>query len=301
MTRAIHQIKQDLAALEETVSVHAVELHKMYNKYLELLSKSAQKQLILASYQICTQEYPELFLNLPLNQKQKLQQNLRQLGKQISIQLLSCPPEKNRPQTPKVDENSMQQILSQLEIENEREENGIRDILPEIEANLFAEINEEEFERSPQLGITNPEELINWHKQIQHKINKTLENISKEVNRLLEEAKVLPHQLPTKVVEMAIQAEETGSGVAGSPNMLNLLLESENDSGSSDSKITKVVAIRLRLSEIEFSDPALSAEGNQIRNLLVNISKLRQQYQKKQRECAIAEAEAAWRSSWFDE
>jgi hypothetical protein len=63
----------------------------------------------------------------------------------------------------------------------------------------------------------------------------------------------------------------------------------------------RIVAVNLRLSEIEFADPALSAVRNQIRNLSNKGSKLQREYNKKQRERAVARAEAAWRASWFDD
>jgi len=43
------------------------------------------------------------------------------------------------------------------------------------------------------------------------------------------------------------------------------------------------------------------ANRNQIRQLSSRLSTLRREYHKKQRERTIAEAEAAWRISWFEE
>ena len=308
MAREIQQIKRDLAVLEETVATLAVELYSIYAKYLRLLSESVQKQLILASYQICTQTYPESFLSLSLNQRQKFQQNLRQLGKQIQPQLLSHLEASNQSaDSPKI--NITEPMLSKLPMHQEPGENQGQQPLSE-QRELPSPTPTEQIKAEAKLPdateeklklIINPDDLFQWQKQIERAINKTLESLSREVNRYLQQVKILPDKLPAKVLEMAMQAEETGSAISGSPNLLNLLIETENNQQSQDSTITKITAICLRLSEIEFSDPTLNAERNKIRNLLGKIGKLREQYQKKQRECAVAEAEAAWRSSWFDD
>ncbi len=86
----------------------------------------------------------------------------------------------------------------------------------------------------------------------------------------------------------------------GPPNLLNLVIEIENEQQSEDSGLTQIMAINLRLGEIEFADVTLSSERRQIRSILVQLNKLGREYQKKHRERAIAEAEAAWRASWFE-
>ncbi len=83
MARTIQQVKQELEALEQTVAETATQLRKTYDDYLDILSESAKKQLILAGYQLCTKIYAESFLELSFNQRQKLQTQLRELGKEI--------------------------------------------------------------------------------------------------------------------------------------------------------------------------------------------------------------------------
>ncbi|MGK7872549.1 MAG: hypothetical protein AB4426_04330 [Xenococcaceae cyanobacterium] len=319
MARAIQQIKRELAALEEIVSNLGVELGRIYAKYLSLLSQSVRKQLVLASYQICTQAYPESFLSLSFNQRQKLQENLRQLGNRVQTQLFQYLEESNQSAAPP-NLNPMEQMLSKLQIPKQQGENQVQQLLSR-EQELPAPTPTKEIEVGENLPdtteisshltestgakvrrINNPEDLVQWHKQVEQGINETLESLSREANRYLQQANVLPNKLPVKVIEMAMQAEENSSTIiSGSPNLLNLIIETEKDERTQDSNITKITVLRLQLSEIEFSDQTLSAERNQIRNLLERIGKIRQQYQKKQRECAVAEAEAAWRSSWFDD
>jgi len=76
-----------------------------------------------------------------------------------------------------------------------------------------------------------------------------------------------------------------------------LLIEADDDKPG----ITQVVAVRLRLSEIEFGDAAVATQRSKLRHLLTQLSKLGREYQHRQQERAIAQAEAAWRSSWYEE
>jgi hypothetical protein len=65
--------------------------------------------------------------------------------------------------------------------------------------------------------------------------------------------------------------------------------------------VTQLIAIQLRLSEIEFADTNVRTARNQVRQLESKLASLGREYHKRQRERTIAEAEAAWRASWFDE
>jgi hypothetical protein len=107
--------------------------------------------------------------------------------------------------------------------------------------------------------------------------------------------------LPAAILEAAAKVEASSEPTSGSPNLLNLLMETENEEDSDNSTLTRVVAINLRLSEIEFADPSLLTLRNQIRNLSTKRRKLQQEHHKRQRERSVAQAEAAWRSSWFED
>jgi len=85
--------------------------------------------------------------------------------------------------------------------------------------------------------------------------------------------------------------------VIGSPNLLNLLIETENSEEPDESSDT-IVAINLRLSEIEFADVKVRAGRNQIEP--GNAAEIAGAGVLKQQERAV-EAEAAWRASWFEE
>lgn len=78
-------------------------------------------------------------------------------------------------------------------------------------------------------------------------------------------------------------------------------METDDEDEKEDSTLTRITAVNLRLAEIEFADSQLLAGRNQIRKLSERVGTLQRQYHKKRRERAVAQAEAEWRSSWFDE
>jgi hypothetical protein len=279
----MQQIKQDLAAIEEKVAQLAVELRKLYGNYLDLLSQSARKQLILASYQICTQAYPEAFLKLSFSDRTQLQENLKKVGKTINTQLLAI-----------------------LEMPIESNNGGDREEKETSELSVSSSLETKSKEERP-AKIMNLEYLVQWCKQVERIIQETLENLSQEANLYLQQAQILPPQVPAKVLEMAMQTEESNLSSSDSPNLLNLLVETERDSEEEpqapkeNAKLTKLTAIHLRLAEIEFSDPRVSIERHQIRNGLEKLRKIWQKYRQIEHEYAIAEAEAAWRASWYED
>ena len=149
--------------------------------------------------------------------------------------------------------------------------------------------------------IHNPKELGQWQQKLEQAIANTLKTLSREANHLLQQTGITPNTLPSPLLEAAANSSEASHEViAGPPNLLNLLVD-QSDEESQDSSATHIVAIHLRLSEVEFADATLRAKRNQIRTLEVRTSSLEREYNKKQRERAVAEAEAAWRASWFEE
>ena len=255
MAGALERIEREITALEEAIAQLATELHSAYSSYLTALGQAVRQQVILATYQVCTQGYPESFLKLSFAQRQQLQKALRRVAGQ-----------------------AQEQLGSHLEI-------STSDTLSQV----------------PSLQLRKPEELTQWQENIEEAIAQTLQALSRNSNRLLQQAEILPHQLPEAVLEVAAKAEVSGDSVAGPPNLLNLVIETQNSEESESATVTHIVALHLRLSEIEFGDPTLLAGRKQIRNLLSRFSALRREYQKKQRERTIAEAESAWRTSWFEE
>jgi len=141
-----------------------------------------------------------------------------------------------------------------------------------------------------------PKDLFHWQKDLEEKISDELQTLSQATNRALQKADILPKRLPEPVLEVASRADLSGESAA--PNLLSLVIQTPSDQESST---TQVMAIRLRLSEIEFSDPMALNGRSQIRKLSVRLAKLKREYQKKHRQKAIAQAEAAWRSGWYED
>jgi hypothetical protein len=294
MAGRIHHLKQEIIALEDKVTQFAETLRNQYQSYLELLSQSVYQQSILASYQICTQKYPQEFLDLSFSQRQNVQEEIKMIGKSSKEKLSELLDKKHKKSTIKPI-NLLEEMLLGIETTEESETS-----LLEEENTLENSANHS--------NIKNPDDLLEWSKNIEKGIIQVLDQLSMELNHHLQKLKILPTQLPKQVLDMAIKAEDAEQPTGNNPNLLDVLIEAENKQENEDrsdnpvihSQITKLIAIHLRLPEIEFSEPGLSLQRKQIRNLLEQIAQLRKQYHKKQKECAIAEAESAWRASWYE-
>jgi len=292
MSRSLTGIEEKISKIETDTTEFFQEFQHFYRQYLKLLSYCIEQQLILAAHHICTEIYPDAFLRLTFNQRQRLQDRLRKLGREFESDLFAF-------------------LKNQAELLIEPEESA---------ENLSSEILEaEEIESQPKavpLNTANPDELLHWSRSVEYGVRETLEKISKEANSLLRGAAILSNAIPAKVLEMAVEAEESGIGMnrSGQPNILNLLIEAtavselDNDDENDDdddempnpSSITKITAIHLRLAEIEFGDPNLSHARKQLRDFLEKLGKLRKQYRQLKQEYLTVEAKNAWRSSWSE-
>ena len=294
MSRSLTGIEEKITKIETDTTEFFQEFQHFYRQYLKLLSYCIEQQLILAAHHICTEIYPDAFLRLTFNQRQRLQDRLRKLGREFEADLFVF-------------------LKNQAELLIEPEESA---------ENLSSEMTETEENESPPktvpLNTANPDELLHWSRGVEYGVRETLEKISKEANSLLRGAAILSNAIPAKVLEMAVEAEESGMGMnrSGHPNILNLLIEAtavseldnddENDDDDDDdempnpSSITKITAIHLRLAEIEFGDPNLSHARKQLRDFLEKLGKLRKQYRQLKQEYLTVEAKNAWRSSWSE-
>jgi hypothetical protein len=286
MGRAIERIEQDIVVLQEAIKAIASELHSAYTSYLGILGQALGKQLILASYHLCTQGYPENFLKLSLNQRQQLQQGIRKLGKQgaelLLVQLV-IQADEGEGEDEGVGGNGRDE-----EVGEDEEDEDVTSVAPASQVYV--------------LDTSNPVELAKWQKRVEEGTQRTLRKVSHEANVLLQKADILPQKLPEPILEAAAAASEASAEMMpGPPNLLSLVIEIENEQDEEESSLTQITTINLRLGEIEFADPALSSSRNQIRHVLGKLNQLGREYQKKQKERSIAEAEAAWRSSWYED
>lgn len=289
MVGAIERIAQEMAALDNATSAIADEFYSAYSTYLTILGQAVRQQLILASYHVCTQGYPEAFLSLPFSQRQQLQQRLRHLAQQVR-----------------------EEILAQLHVPVKLADSEVDPVSLELtsgadsqpDAALLTITPFASTEAPPSLT---PTHLAQWREELEYAIAAELKTASHAANHLLQQANILPQTLPEPVLEAATKAERSEAR-AGTPNLLNLLVEA--DSGTVETEpseesngraLMHIVAIYLRLAEIEFADPTVAAARSKIRSLFARLKTLGRGYQAKRHEQSIAEAQAAWRSSWMED
>ncbi|WP_421657845.1 hypothetical protein [Leptothermofonsia sp. ETS-13] len=289
MVGSVERIEQDLAAIQGAIASLAGEFYNAYTDYLNLLGKTVRQQLILASYHVCTQGYPERFLSLSYNQRYELQQTLRRLAYQTQEELLAQ--------------------LHPIVVPADIKASALPDSLPLSEASVNHGIAvPESAPPKAQKPPLTPMHLVQWQQDLEQAITQELQTASHAANRLLQQANVLPPKLPEPILEAAAKADAAEMG-GRTPNLMNLLIETtRDDSGSKEGAeesrgqvVMHIVAIHLRLTELEFSEPALNAARTRIRSLQAQLKTLGRDYQKKQRERAIAEAQLAWRASWIEE
>ena len=346
MGRSIRQIQQELDNIQETVTEAARELEALYDKYVINLSQSAQKQLILAGYQLCTQIYPEAFINMSLSQRQKLQQALRQLAREMELSLQKKPTSEDLNQE-QADLNLIAEMLKNLPVARSSNEKLDEEKPTELEQDNSGNITDQNLEsvtaimmsddendgdnteiavgeirefsleslqnlanretdvnKIKEIDLSNPQHLMLWHKKIEHIIKKALDDTSRKANKSLQKFHVLPNRLPSKVIDVALQAGDAAgnSKLRKVPNILNLTIETDKNKKEPKYKnAAQISLLRLRLSELEFVDPQLSSQRNQIRAILKKVKKLGSLYRERKKEYAIAEADAAWRSSWYED
>ncbi|MEM6433537.1 MAG: hypothetical protein AAF773_06735 [Cyanobacteria bacterium P01_D01_bin.115] len=174
-----------------------------------------------------------------------------------------------------------------------------------------------------------PISLAKRHVLLERHLRAVLKTLSSLANLLLKQVDILP-DLPEMVIAAAAEAE-AGEPGPSTPNLLNVLVElggdrpdegqppdlPDNDDDDDDDalpdddeefdpkdsgrEMTHLIAINLRLADIEFSDPHTALWRSRLQETLHKLKRLGESYQKLQQEKARAEAEHAWRATWFDE
>ena len=185
-----------------------------------------------------------------------------------------------------------------------------------------------------------PLRLAKHHIYLEQQIRDLLQRISRQANQRLHSAKILPN-LPDAVLNAASDAEIGPGRGRSVPNVLNVMVaiapdlsrsskhpldsslmeessagdreededededeedqEEQEDEEGSESTMTHLAAINLRLSDLEFNNVESSLGRSKLRTALGTLRKLGKQYQKLQRELAISSAEQAWRAIWYEE
>lgn len=87
MVRPVEVIRREIESLTEATVTLAAEFRRLYSGYLDSLGVAVQRQVVMATYHLCTQVYPEGFLALSVSQREKLQRDVRHLGRSAQTQL----------------------------------------------------------------------------------------------------------------------------------------------------------------------------------------------------------------------
>ena len=185
-------------------------------------------------------------------------------------------------------------LLSELLAEATRAAKDAGALLPAIKAAALAAPTP-----TPLKGIQN---LVQWQDNLEQTIAKILQMASRNANLLLHKAQLLPKQLPAPVLEAASKTEAAAESVMGPPNLLTLLVDTDpkKDKDSDRASVVQIMAVHLRLAEIELADPAAMAGRKRLRELQSQLKALQRENRKKQRELAVVEAEALWHRSWTE-
>jgi hypothetical protein len=275
MTRPIEQIEQDLGKLRTASRETGVELTAAYKSYFDALAPTLKQQSIQGCYYLCTTGYPEAFLRLTYDRRSQLIKTLR-----------------------RVINNAVADLVVHIEPsagteDDDDEPTGVLTPIPPIPIDWFA----------------TPESLSTWQKHLEAEISHSLKEISHKVNLLLQQSQVMPPSIPKPILEANPQVEERGANTINIPNLLRVLIEQNTDRqqqlNSEDedepTKILEIYSLYLRLTEVEFSDVTVLGWRKNINQLVNKNNILRREYRQKQQELKIAEAESAWRNSWFQD
>jgi hypothetical protein len=380
MVRSVDSIRKELDALKTETKTLAAEFDRLYISYLDVLGQAIRRHLTIATYQLCTQIYPEAFLALSVSQREKLQQGIRKIGIDVKAELmkLMSPPEATAsagsaldmqgfslPQgmvmvdgdladpvedaeaasVPAVTDQSTDDSAemsaefpaandpSEDQVSTDQEDSrSLSDKISPVDAKaliqsvLMAAVSGdmgEGFRGRPFSGDDlTPTMLAKQHLLLEHQIREVLQRASKTTNALLRSAKMIP-DLPEAVLDAASEAESVVDKGRSAPNLLNVMVEVSSDADahfedededpeedddevdadeeSMQGMMTHLAAINLRLADIEFADVQSSMWRSKLRTALGRLRKLGKQYQKAEREYAIAEAEQAWRAVWYDD
>lgn len=149
--------------------------------------------------------------------------------------------------------------------------------------------------------IWEPSILLAWQLNLEEAIAHTLPSLSKKLNHLLQQASVIPQQVPRQLLEAAAKVDEAGEGSAKHPNILSVLVEKNSAPAEDPPSIVPVHVIFLRLTEIEFADRQVMHGRKQINEFQSQLANLLRSYQRRAQQLQIKAAETAWHQSWFGE
>jgi hypothetical protein len=69
MSGLIKRIEQELTDLESAIAIANSKVQSLRQQYIQVIANASAHQIILATYQLCTKEYPKAFLGLSLEEE----------------------------------------------------------------------------------------------------------------------------------------------------------------------------------------------------------------------------------------
>lgn len=399
MSGTVEQLTQQLTVLDQQAEELEASLRTTYGSYLNALAKTLRQQLILASYYICTEGYPEDFLKLPLSQRYDLQSRLKAITQDTrsALESLLLDPQPTPPLSTSMgggnffpghaivaafgmpsdaiainvsiedeDEEPNEDSTDILEIESLNDlESTLEQIQDQMKRGIFEsssddededeededEDEEDEDDRSnpndrrknnSRRGMTESnarelqailaqvaaaisakepktpiDRLTTWQENIERGIQEKIRMSSYKTNQALQKSTIIPEQVPDRALEAASRVDNDANSPASHVVQMLVEMGSRRPSGpDSDDhpkrsnsepfgpnvpKLIHVVALQLRLGELEFNDPILMRWRNRLRELASNTQDLTNKYRRCQHKRSVAEAQDAWRSSWTSE
>jgi hypothetical protein len=291
MAKPIEQVEQDLHQLRTSSREIGRELTAAYRSYFGCFAPTLKQQSIQGCYHLCTNFYPEAFLKINYDRRAQL---LKMLQRVISNAIADLSVHIESP--------------SQTSTSNDDDEpTGELTAMPAIPIDWFE----------------TPSSLSTWQRNLEEELNHSLKEISYKLNVLLQQAQIMPPNIPKPILEANPEADRQGGNTANIPNLLSVLIGQNGDRQEEDrddedeedaldaamenliqrrdpATIIQIHSLYLRLTEIEFSNVTVLTLRKNISQLTNKVKILNREYTHKQQELKIAEAEAAWRNSWFE-
>ncbi len=87
MGATLEQLHKEMSQLRTTTSELGQELRQVLTEYFAVLARSAQKQVVMSSFHLCTQVYPEAFLERSVFERETLQEGIRQISREMTQSL----------------------------------------------------------------------------------------------------------------------------------------------------------------------------------------------------------------------
>ena len=380
MARSLDQISADLDKLDSSTQDLDQTLQTVYQNYLNVVGLAVKRQLVLATYHLCTQTYPEEFVALTVPQREKLQSDLRQLAAQgeahinqlgqiknvtdLAAQLEDVVAAKYAAMPSEDDGDDDEDLVQDQTLDNPSSSDlppmpeisaASSPVFPEAESSVEAAlVDDDSIETSPtetneqsdsapssdeaatmlqrlstslslfsllEAEPLTPVSLAKRHVLLERHLRAILRTLSSLANHLLKQANVLP-DLPDMVIAAATEADGDGTGTS-QPNLVSVLVEladrrddsrdddedeviedNEEDFSSDEEpehEMTHLVAINLRLADVEFADTQAALWRGRLQEMLHKLKRLGRQYRTLRQEQARAEAEHAWRAVWFED